>query len=366
METVKFSDEFKNNDPEYLDQASDVRNEENLDWSIIESFLKDSISGLEGKMTVRQFKGGHSNLTYLISFQNKEMILRRPPFGSKARTAHDMGREFSVLKALNTVYPYFPGPIIYSEQIEIMGSPFYVMDRIKGIVLRKNIPEGLSLSAEKVNLIFRNVVKAHHELHCLDYRAIGLENFGKPEGYVRRQIEGWSKRYRAAKTPDAPCLESVMSWLCDNQPDDSASPCLIHNDFKFDNIVLDAGDPLKVIGVLDWEMATIGDPLMDLGCSLGYWVEKDDSEEMQALRTIPTHMDGAMTRRQMVDYYAEISGFKIHNFEFYRAFGLFRLAVIAQQIYYRFYHGQTKDKRFQMLIFAVSILEKEVLKLLGK
>ena len=350
---------------ELMDQASEVRSGEELDTAKVETFLRDTIPHLEGNMAIRQFPGGHSNLTYLITFENKEMVLRRPPFGAKVKSAHDMGREYRILKALKPFYPYCPEPLAYSEDLDVMGCSFYVMERIQGIILRRNLPEGMVLTPAQVERLFQKVVETHYALHALDYRKIGLEGFGKPEGYVRRQVEGWSSRYRAARTPDAPDFESVMAWLDAHQPMDSPYPCIIHNDFKFDNIVLDSGDPLNIIGVLDWEMATIGDPMMDLGSSLGYWVEQDDPSEMQAMKTLPTHLEGALTRKQMVAYYSILSGRSVDHFEFYYGFGLFRLAVIAQQIYYRFYHGQTRDPRFQSLIFAVTILEKSARQLLG-
>jgi aminoglycoside phosphotransferase (APT) family kinase protein len=343
---------------ELTDQASAVRIGEELDTEKVESFLRDVIPHLKGEMIVRQFPGGHSNLTYLITFQNRVLVLRRSPFGAKARSAHDMGREYRILRALKPFYPYCPEPLAYSEDMDIMGCPFYVMERIQGIILRRNLPHGMSLTPAQVECLFQKVVEIHYALHALDYRKIGLEGFGKPEGYVQRQIQGWSSRYRSARTPDAPDFESVMNWLKDHQPQDSPAPCIIHNDFKFDNIVLDSANPLNIIGVLDWEMATIGDPLMDLGCSLGYWVEPADPPEMQSMKTLPTHLAGALTRKQMVAFYCKLSGRSVDHFEFYYGFGLFRLAVIAQQIYFRFYHGQTRDPRFQSLIFAVAILEK--------
>jgi aminoglycoside phosphotransferase (APT) family kinase protein len=276
-----------------------------------------------------------------------------------------MKREYRILKALKPHFPYCPDPLACSEDLAIMGCPFYVMERLRGLILRKNLPEGLVLTPTRIRCLFEKVVEVHVALHALDYRKIGLDGFGKPEGYVRRQVEGWSSRYRAARTPDAPDFESVMNWLNDHQPQDTPSPCIIHNDFKFDNIVLDSDNPLNVIGVLDWEMATIGDPLMDMGSSLGYWVEKSDPPDMQAIKTLPTHLDGAMTRREVAEYYCKLSGRPMDHYEFYYAFGLFRLAVIAQQIYYRFFHGQTQDRRFQSLIFAVAILEKTARQLLG-
>ena len=351
---------------EITDQASEVRSGEDLDAARVESFLRDVIPSLEGEMILRQFPGGHSNLTYLITFGKREMVLRRPPFGTKAKTAHDMSREYRILNALKPVYPYCPEPLAYSEDPEVMGCPFYVMERIPGIILRREIPADLHLSPLQVTALFHKVIETHYALHALDYRGIGLENFGKPEGYVRRQIDGWSGRYRAARTPDAPDFEPVMAWLQEQQPGDSSHPCVIHNDFKFDNIVLDSRDPLKIIGVLDWEMATIGDPLMDLGSSLGYWVERDDPPEMQAMRMLPTHLEGALTRKQVVAYYESISGCCIENMAFYHVFGMFRLAVIAQQIYYRFYHGQTRDPRFKSLGYAVTVLEKTAVRVIGR
>jgi aminoglycoside phosphotransferase (APT) family kinase protein len=232
------------------------------------------------------------------------------------------------------------------------------MERISGIILRRDLPSGLDFTPQQVRHLFEKLVSVQFELHAIDYHKIGLENFGKPRGYVERQVLGWSKRYRAARTPDAPDCESVMAWLQKHMPPDSENPGIIHNDFKLDNLVLDKEDPTKIIGVLDWEMATIGDPLMDLGSSLAYWVESGDPPELQAIRTIPTHLEGALSRKQMIAYYGKLSGRSIEDFSFYYCFGLFRLAVIAQQIYYRYYHGQTKDERFKDYIFAVGILEK--------
>jgi len=238
------------------------------------------------------------------------------------------------------------------------------MERIKGIILRRDLPEGLSFKPEEARKLCENMLDVHLELHSIDYKKIGLADFGKPEGYVKRQVEGWTERYRNAKTDDAPDFEEVIRWLHDNMPEESKKSCIIHNDYKFDNIVLSPEDPLKIIGVLDWEMATIGDPLMDLGSSLAYWVQADDPPEFQAIRMMPTNIPGAMTRDELVQRYAEKSGVKIDNFDFYYCFGLFRLAGIAQQIYYRYYHKQTKDDRFALLIFAVKALEEAALRVI--
>jgi aminoglycoside phosphotransferase (APT) family kinase protein len=341
-----------------IDSPTRVRRGEEIDLSVVETFLKDTIPGLEGELVVEQFPSGYSNLTYLIKVGGTELVLRRPPFGRKAKTAHDMGREYRILKALHPVFPYCPRPLAYTEDTSVMGCPFYVMERIRGIILRKDLPRGLDFSPSQMRRLCENLLDVQLELHSVDYKAAGLTDFGKPEGYVGRQVQGWSERFRAAWTPDAPTFERVMQWLHDRMPPDSLKPALIHNDYKFDNVVLDPDDPLKIIGVLDWEMATVGDPLMDLGSSLGYWVQADDPEDLQAARMAPTNLPGALTRRELVERYASRAGIAIDNFDFYLCFGFFRLAVIAQQIYYRFYHGQTSDERFRMLIFAVHILEK--------
>ena len=340
------------------DKAVQIREGEDLDIPKIEEYLKDNIEGLDGKLVIEQFPSGYSNLTYLIKVGQMELVLRRPPFGRKAKSAHDMGREYKILTALNPVFPYCPRPLLYTEDETVMGCPFYVMERIRGIILRKNLPKGLAFGPEQMRKLCENLLDIQFELHSIDYKAIGLEGFGKPQGYVKRQVEGWSERYKAAWTPDAPTFEYIMQWLQEKMPPDFERPGIIHNDYKFDNVVLNPENPLEIIGVLDWEMATIGDPLMDLGSSLGYWVQADDPDDFLAARMMPTNLPGALTRKEMVERYARKAGITIDNFDFYLCFGLFRLAVIAQQIYYRYYHGQTKDERFKLLIFAIHILEK--------
>jgi len=349
-----------------IDKPVNMRSGEELDLKTIDAFLKDSIPGLEGRLSITQFPSGYSNLTYLIRIGDIEMVLRRPPFGRKAKSAHDMEREFRILTALHPHFPYSPRPIVYNEDNSVMGCPFYVMERIKGIILRKDLPAGLHYTPENARKLCENLLDVHLELHGLDYMEMGLMDFGKPVGYVRRQVEGWSGRYRQARTPDGPDCEHVMQWLREKQPPDSPKTAIVHNDYKFDNVVLSPNNPLEIIGILDWEMATIGDPLLDLGCSLAYWVQADDSPNLQALRLMPTDIPGALTRQELIVRYAQRSGTQIDNFDFYYCFGLFRLAVIAQQIYYRFYHGQTKDERFQSLIYAVYIMEETAREVIEK
>jgi aminoglycoside phosphotransferase (APT) family kinase protein len=343
---------------EFIDKPKAVREGEGLDWGKVEAYLKSALPDLSGELQVQQFPSGFSNLTYLLSVGETELILRRPPFGTKAKTAHDMGREVRMLQALKPVFPYCPAPLAYCEDLAVMDAPFYVMERLRGVILRANPPKGMTLTPEQARALCENAIDAWAQLHCVDYRAVGLGDFGKPEGYVRRQVEGWSERYRRARTDDAPDFEAVMQWLAAHQPPDSPHAAVIHNDFKFDNLVLDPNDPTRIIGVLDWEMATIGDPLMDLGSGLAYWVNATDPDAVQMIRQLPTHLPGMLTREEVLARYAEKMGRPIARFDFYYCFGLFRLAVIAQQIYYRFYHGQTKDPRFQMLVFAVRVLEE--------
>ncbi len=342
---------------DYIDDATTIRKGEELNKARVEKFLKDSIPGLKGSLEINQFPKGHSNLTYLLSVGDREFVLRRPPFGKKAKSAHDMSREYRILKALRPVYRYCPESFIYSEDETIMGSPFYIMQRIRGIILRRDFPANLVLPPSQVKELYQNVLNIQYKLHTIDYNSIGLGNLGKPDGYVKRQVTGWCERYRAAKTPDAPDAEKVMAWLTEHMPADTKKPGIIHNDFKLDNIVLDESNPLNIVGVLDWEMATIGDPLMDLGSSLAYWIQKNDHPDMLAIRMMPTNAEGAPTREELVKLYSELSGRKIDNFDFYYCFGLFRLAAIAQQIYYRYYHGQTKDERFKPMIIGVHVLE---------
>jgi aminoglycoside phosphotransferase (APT) family kinase protein len=342
---------------DYIDNAAAIRKGEELDTARMEEFIKDSIPGLNGPLQINQFPKGHSNLTYLLTAGDREFVLRRPPFGRKAKSAHDMGREYRILKALRPVYRYCPEPFVYSEDETVMGCPFYIMQRIRGVILRRDFPANFTITPSRVKELYRKVLRIQHELHTIDYKNIGLENLGKPDGYVKRQVTGWSERYRAAKTPDAPDAEKVMAWLEEHMPADTKKPGIIHNDFKLDNIVLDESDLLNVVGVLDWEMATIGDPLMDLGSSLAYWVQKDDHPDLLAIRMMPTNADGAPTREELVKLYCELAGIETGGFDFYYCFGLFRLAVIAQQIYYRYYHGQTKDERFKTMIIGVHVLE---------
>lgn len=330
-----------------MQETARPRPGEELDPVRVCEFLAQALPAYSGQPEIRQFPGGASNLTYLIKIGDQELVLRRPPFGTKARSAHDMGREYLVLSRLHSVFPYSPRPLALCEDPAVLGEPFYVMERLRGTILRRDLPTGLTLTPASARALCENLIDVHLELHQVDFVQAGLADLGHPDGYVERQVSGWSKRYRAARTDDVPDDEALMEWLADNMPQDFSGAAIIHNDYKFDNVVLkDDGGGLRIHGVLDWEMATLGDPWMDLGCSLAYWIEAGDPAPLQSVRMMPTHLPGMMRRSEIVDYYAARSGHDPGRFDFYYAFGLFRLAVIVQQIYYRYTHGQTSDPRF--------------------
>ncbi|PAY22682.1 phosphotransferase family protein [Dietzia natronolimnaea] len=314
---------------------------------------------------VSQFSGGASNLTYVLRYPGVDLVLRRPPPGTKARGAHDMKREYRVQTALRPVYPLVPRMVGFCGDQSVIGSDFYVMERLEGTILRKDIPRELRADRATIRRLSERAVDALVDLHAVDVRAAGLDDLDRGEGYVRRQVEGWSARYRRARTPDVPDFTPVMKWLSANQPED-VGHCLVHNDFRFDNLVLDPGDLTRVIGVLDWEMATVGDPLMDLGGALAYWVEDGDGPVFKAFRRQPTHTRGMLTRWEVVERYAERSGLEISrdDWRFYEVFGLFRLAVIAQQINHRYFHGQTTNPAFRAFRPAVGFLEQRCLRII--
>lgn len=340
------------------DQTTQARQGEELDAGIIDQYLKAHLPQLTGTPKISQFPGGASNLTYLIEYPDQELVLRRPPFGRKAKSAHDMGREFRILNRLNHGFPYCPKAYLHCTDETVLGSEFYVMERVKGIILRSDIPAELNFTDQDTKDLCHSFIDKLVELHQVDYQGCGLADLGKAEGYVQRQISGWIDRYEKALTPDAPTWEPVKQWLLDKMPADHGKPGIVHNDYRFDNVILNPQNPKQIIGVLDWEMTTIGDPLMDLGNTLAYWVEAGDPPPVQLLRRQPSNAAGMLTRREFVDYYGEKSGIKIDNFDYYYIYGLFRLAGIVQQIYYRYYYGQTQDKRFSSFVQMNKLLEQ--------
>lgn len=347
-----------------IDEARRVREGEELDVTVVDRYLKSQLPELQGSPEIRQFPGGASNLTYQIRYTNHDLILRRPPFGKKAKGAHDMVREAHIMQALKPVYPYVPDVLAICQDPSVMDCDFYVMQRLVGVIPRQDFPAELALTPEKTRALCQSVIDKLVELHKVDIKAAGLDSLGKGEGYVTRQISGWSERYRNARTPDVGDFESVIMWLEAKKPDHEVAITFIHNDYRFDNVVLDP-DTLEVIGVLDWELATLGDPLMDLGSSLAYWIQADDDPVFQLMRRQPTNAPGMMTRDEVVAYYGAKTGWRVDNFDFYMVYGLFRLAGIAQQIWYRYYHGQTTNPAFAQFGNMVNYLEKRCHKLIA-
>lgn len=338
----------------YLDKSSPPRSGEELDLGKLHAYLTANLPDLSGDLTVEQFPSGYSNLTYLLRVGERDLVLRRPPFGSKVKSAHDMGREFRVLQALHPIYPPAPKPLLFCEDLDVMGAQFYVMDRIKGIILRGKRPAGFETTPELTRATCEALVDNLATLHALDYEAAGLGHMRKEGSYVERQVKGWVERYFGSKTDDIPAIEDTAKWLQEHYPADSGA-VLVHNDYKFDNVMLAPDDLTRIIGVLDWEMCTIGDPLMDLGTALGYWMEPSDPS-MGVVQCFLTTAPGALTRREFAERYALKTGRDIANINFYYIFALFKLAVIVQQIYYRYKQGLTKDDRFAPLIFMVGAL----------
>jgi aminoglycoside phosphotransferase (APT) family kinase protein len=334
-----------------IDEPKQVRKGEELDLAALSAFL-DKELGAHGAVSVEQFPGGHSNLTYLVHHGDREYVLRRPPFGSKVKSAHDMGREVGVLSKLAPVYDRAPKVIAYHDQPDILGAPFYLMERRRGVILRKDLPPGAD-ARRACELL----VDALVDLHAVDYKACGLGDFGKPAGYVERQVKGWIERYAGSQTDDVAAMTEAGTWLDAHKPADSA-PSLIHNDFKFDNVIFDPG-LTTITGVLDWEMSTIGDPLMDLGTSLSYWMQNDDAALFQQPLFGVTTKPGMMRRSEVAARYFERSGRRTDQLVFYYAFGLYKTAVILQQIYYRFAKGLTQDPRFAPLNLVVRALAEQ-------
>ena len=348
-----------------IDVGGNVREGEELDVAAVENWLKQQGIELHGQADVTQYSGGASNWTYRLKYNNADLILRRPPKGTKAKSAHDMAREYHVQHHLSPFYSVLPEMVALCQDESVIGCDFYVMKRIKGIIPRAKLPPELQFGEAEVNKLCVNVIDKLIELHQVPYQGTELEKLGKGDGYCRRQVEGWDARFEKAHTLNVPSFKFVRKWLLENIPDDT-NTCIIHNDWRFDNVILDPNNPTEVIGVLDWEMATLGDPLMDLGSALAYWVEETDNMIFKSTRRQPTHLKGMFTRKQVVDYYLKKMDMQTENWTFYEDFGIFRLGVIAQQIYYRYYHQQTNNPAFKDFWIVIHALHIRALKLIGK
>ncbi len=318
---------------------------EEIDIAALAAYLRGKLEGAEEGIVVEQFPGGHSNLTYLLRAGGREYVLRRPPLGPVAPKAHDMAREYSVLRAVHPVFPPAPEVFLLCEDTAVIGAIFFIMQRRHGIVLRREIPAelaGVPRLGQRVSQAFVDCLAA---LHKVDAAATFL---GKPAGFLERQVRGWADRWERAKTEDIPAMTSLIRWLVDRLPE-SGPPTLVHNDYKLDNLMLDANDPGRVEAVLDWEMTTVGDPLVDLGCALCYWPQSGDPPSRSEAISDITTKPGWYTRAQIVDEYARQTGRDVSRVPYYEVFGIFKVAVILEQIYFRYWRGQTRDERFAVL-----------------
>ncbi len=343
-----------------VDEARPVRDEDAFDVEAVAAWLRAHatayVDDLVGTPEVRQFPGGASNLTYLLTYPGRDLILRRPPTGAKAKSAHDMVREHDIQQALAPVFAYVATMVGLCQDQAVIGSDFYVMERLDGVIPRRDLP--MPVTPEQTRDLCRNAFDVLVDLHAVDVSAQpALAAMDRGEGYVGRQVAGWTDRLARAATDDLGDWAAVTDWLAAHQPAD-VGRCLIHNDYRFDNLVLEP-DPPRVRAVLDWEMATVGDPLMDLGGALAYWIQADDDETFQLFRRQPSDAPGMWTRAEIVAYYGERTGRTVtaDQWMFYETFGLFRLAVIAQQIWYRYFHGQTTNPAYARFGPVVGYLE---------
>lgn len=343
-----------------------IRPGEDLNWAALEAYLHEYLPPqLDGeafdpnsKFEVEQFPGGHSNLTYCVKFGGLEFVMRRPPFGPVAPTAHDMPREYRLLSAIHPHFKLAPKPYLLCEDTAVIGAPFYLMERRKGIVVRQTVPPEIGDDLALRHKVSESLVDTLADLHAVDIQATELAKIGKPAGFVKRQVEGWAGRWERSKTTELPEMTETARWLIERLPTDPEVPTLVHNDYKLDNLMLDAADPTRLVAILDWEMCTVGDPLIDVGLLLCYWPQAGDPDLLtDSLRSVTT-LPGWMTRAEIVDRYASLSGRDLSNIGYYHIFALFKLAVVIQQIFYRYHVGQTKDERFAHFDKRVEVLAR--------
>ncbi len=342
----------------------DVRADERFDEARLAGYLRGRLPGADRPLTVRQFGGGAANLTYLLDYGDDAYVLRRPPLGKVARSAHDMGREHRVLSVLHQAFPPAPQAFLYCDDPAIIGAPFFVMERREGTVVRRSLPAPFAGLPDAPRRLSEQLIKTLAAFHAVNYEAIGLGDLGQPEGFITRQIEGWYGRWLKAKSHALPEMDTVYRWLLDSQPQTS-SYSLVHNDYKLDNVMFAPDDPGQIVAVFDWDMCTLGDPLSDLGALLTYWSEPSDPPYMQATAMMPVGDLGFMTRSELVAAYADTSGRPVGDIDFYHTLGLFRLTVIVAQIFIRYQRGQTQDSRFAALETMIPLLAQRAVEVAG-
>jgi aminoglycoside phosphotransferase (APT) family kinase protein len=347
----------------------EMRLDERIDAAKVGAFLAGKLPGAHGRPEVLQFEGGKANLTYLLRYRTEdggalEYVLRRPPLGPVAPKSHDMGREHTVLSRLYRAYPLAPRAFLFSEDPSVVGAPFLVMERRRGIVIRNELPRRFRGQPALCRRIGEMIVDALADLHAVEPEAVGLGGLGRPEGFMERQVRGWAGRWEAAKTEEVPALDRLTAWLAGSVPP-APRVSLVHNDFKLDNMMVDAGDPGRPVAVFDWDMCTLGDPLVDLGTLLGYWTEPGDSEARKAFALMPTEEPGFPTRAEVTLRYAARHGLDVSHIRWYEVFGMWKTAVVVQQIYVRLHRGQTQDERFRSFGGRVHSLVESARELAG-
>ena len=349
-----------------------VRASEQLDWGALANYVREKLTMILGPrfdaaapMTVEQFPGGHSNLTYLLRFNTQEFVMRRPPFGPVPPKAHDMAREYRILEAVHPVFPLAPRPYVLCEDAGVIGATFYIMERRCGLVVRYDEPPELADRPAARRRVSRALVDALADLHAVDINVHGLAALGKPAGFVQRQVRGWSERWKGSQTSELPEMDMLAAWLAERLPPDPPRPTLVHGDFKLDNVMLDARDIGHIVAVFDWEMSAVGDTLIDLGILLCYWVHTSTVSQHDAVTSV-THRAGWFTRAEILERYAARARVDLTNITFYEMFAVFKLAVVLQQIFCRYHRGQTDDPRFATLDSRVTLLARVATALAGK
>ena len=355
--------------PDAVD-TRDIRSGEQLDWPALVAWLRErlpacDVPGLDVSLEpeVAQFPGGHSNLTYLVRFGDVDIVVRRPPLGPMPPTAHDMAREFRWLAAMHRVFPLAPRPYLLCEDVAVIGSVFYAMERRRGLVVRAEEPPALANPAARKR-VSEAMIDTLADLHAIDVHAQGLGGLGKPAGFVERQVRGWSERWQRSQTTPLPEMDAIAAWLRDHLPADPAAPSVVHGDFKLDNVMLDPDDIGRIVAVFDWEMSALGDPLVDIGILLAYWGPTAPPEQRDALTTV-TDRPGYLTKDEVVARYAWRSGRDVSKIRYYEIFAVFKIAVVIQQIYYRYVQGQTSDSRFATFDARVAYLARHAAGLAG-
>ncbi len=338
-----------------LQDTSPTRPGEELDLASLENYLRGRLPGADGPIAVTQFPGGHSNLTYCLQIEGREYVLRRPPVGPVAPTAHDMSREYRVLSGLQGHFAPAPAPHLLCEDTSILGVPFYVMERRRGIVIRREIPDEIRAMGDPARVhraISAAMVDTLVALHAVDFERAGIGNLGKPVGFVERQVKGWAGRWERAKTREVPEIDRLAKLLSERIPP-SPPPTIVHNDFKLDNVMIHPEDPSRIVAVLDWEMCTVGDPLIDVGLLLAYWPRPDDPMARQVTISSVTTHPGFYSREEVLEHYVRRTGADASHIGFYETFALYKLCVVLEQIYVRYVRGQTRDRRFAEFETAV-------------